>query len=683
MWISKVELTNFKSYHFQAFTFPKPAAGKNLVLIGGMNGYGKTTFLEAIYLCLYGKEATSHLARAGLSDDSYGKFLKNALHGTALSSGRDFMSVSISVSIDDENGYEFIRKWYFHKNGSFAEEELSLWEISGGIRSKPLAAEEDDLKRILENYLVPAHLAPFFFFDGEEVKKNADQNQTEFIKMGMENLLGVVHLRGLQDRLTKYSALRSQGVIGVDTEQLQNNVNKLAYDQNQLAETEADYKTLQGEISRLSQAKDGIQQRMLNIGAGGGDVRHIEDLLGEEAAKKTQLNEVKESLSKLLYTKLPFHLASQETLSKLKKQLSAEDILIDWKAKKDALEPQKGKFTNSLDQLITDRKIIITSDSKQHLFDAISEAWEGIYTPLPDGCADELQHYYLDSKQRFKIAEMFEQIKISSDDIQRLLESEDQLVKRIKALENKRVQLQGIMDDGQLQALMNQLNDVDSQLDQSKEKLAATQRKIDAITAEITDLRSIIERLNKSLREFEPQKSYTQKAGRVLEFIEDLLPELFRLKTEEISNSVTEMFKLLTHKNMVASISINELGESALLDEAGNEIKFDLSAGEKQMFATAMIAGLAKTSGFNVPLIVDTPLGRLDSEHREKIINYWISEPNRQVILLSQDEEIGFAEFAKFQNQVSKTYLLETTILGQGVGKTIAHENKYFGPKND
>lgn len=73
MWISRIELTNFKSYLHQIFEFPEPVDGRNIVLVGGMNGYGKTTILEALYLCLYGKDALAHLARAGLkSDDSRG-----------------------------------------------------------------------------------------------------------------------------------------------------------------------------------------------------------------------------------------------------------------------------------------------------------------------------------------------------------------------------------------------------------------------------------------------------------------------------------------------------------------------------------------------------------------------------------------------------------------------------------
>ena len=107
------------------------------------------------------------------------------------------------------------------------------------------------------------------------------------------------------------------------------------------------------------------------------------------------------------------------------------------------------------------------------------------------------------------------------------------------------------------------------------------------------------------------------------------------------------------------------------------EISVDLSAGEKQMFVTSMIAGLAKVSGYAIPFVVDTPMGRLDSEHRQSIINYWI-DTGRQVILLSQDKEIGPIEYQSIKKHVNKTYLLEHIVLGEGIGRTIAHENKYF-----
>lgn len=67
MWIHSIRLRNFKSYDNTVFTFPEPKDERNIVLIGAQNGHGKTTILEAVYLCLYDKDAVSHLQRAGLN----------------------------------------------------------------------------------------------------------------------------------------------------------------------------------------------------------------------------------------------------------------------------------------------------------------------------------------------------------------------------------------------------------------------------------------------------------------------------------------------------------------------------------------------------------------------------------------------------------------------------------------
>jgi DNA sulfur modification protein DndD len=199
MWIKKIELTNFKVYQHQCFVFPKPEQGRNLVLIGGLNGFGKTTLLESLYLCLYGKDATHHLARAGLQSNSYSKFLQNALHGRALANKRDQMRVLVQLMVADGYGFEITRTWFFDPKGIWQEDEVKLYEIRDGI-TKPLDTEEN-LVSILEEFVVPASLAPFFFFDGEEVKKLANQDRIGWIKQGMESLMGVVLVKKLRERL--------------------------------------------------------------------------------------------------------------------------------------------------------------------------------------------------------------------------------------------------------------------------------------------------------------------------------------------------------------------------------------------------------------------------------------------------------------------------------------------------
>ncbi|MFN9807906.1 MAG: AAA family ATPase, partial [Betaproteobacteria bacterium] len=206
MWIAKVELFNFKSYQHQIFEFPQPKAGRNIVLVGGMNGYGKTSILEALYLGLYGKEAVEHLGRAGLKDDiGYRKFLERALHGTAIRTGRESMWVKIQVNQTKAEGFEVTRKWFFTRAGDWTgEDEVVIYPVRDGIRGRAVLAEK--LPEMLDQRFIPVHIAPFFFFDGEEVKKLADQGRGHQIRSGIEGLLGVDLLRKLKKRLEEFQA---------------------------------------------------------------------------------------------------------------------------------------------------------------------------------------------------------------------------------------------------------------------------------------------------------------------------------------------------------------------------------------------------------------------------------------------------------------------------------------------
>jgi DNA sulfur modification protein DndD len=142
---------------------------------------------------------------------------------------------------------------------------------------------------------------------------------------------------------------------------------------------------------------------------------------------------------------------------------------------------------------------------------------------------------------------------------------------------------------------------------------------------------------------------------------------------------MTRVYKQLAHKTQVSKIIISDDGSTKILSRNSQEITFDRSAGENQIFATALIAGLAEVSGVSAPLVVDTPLGRLDSLHRDNIFNFWTGTPNRQVILLSQDKEVDAATYQQIKDKVSCAYLLEHTDVGDGIGRTIAKPEKYFG----
>jgi DNA sulfur modification protein DndD len=132
-------------------------------------------------------------------------------------------------------------------------------------------------------------------------------------------------------------------------------------------------------------------------------------------------------------------------------------------------------------------------------------------------------------------------------------------------------------------------------------------------------------------------------------------------KTKMISENFVECMNLLLNKeDFISNISIDPESYSINLSRSNRAQinKDDLSAGEKQIYAIAMLMSLAKISGFPLPFIIDTPLARLDSFHRQNIVTRFFPYASHQVIIFSTDTEIDKIYFDELIPFLSKAYHL-------------------------
>ncbi len=686
MWISRLELTCFKGYQHQVFSFPEPTDERNVVLIGGMNGYGKTSILEALYLCLYGKDAMVHLARAGLkTDDKKGfpTFLERAFNGEARRDGLDTMSVRIVINKTKTKAIDIGRKWYFRTNGNWTnEEEALVREVVRGVPGTPRVDGRNGfhLADLLDEIqFVPAHVAPFFFFDGEEVKKLADQTRLEQVKQGLEGLLGVVLLRSLAERLKGFEAAKRNEIESVDEVNLARLLDSLTANQDQLNALKQDAEQSEAERLHLRAEQQSLVDRITSAGGGGGDIATVKDLVEEREQLRNQLKDSQRKLEGILSGRLPFHLLPKDLLDDFRMQLLAEIKLADWDTEKRALEPRKAEFEAAFMQQTSPAiDPALTPDQLSAIKLRLESAWASLFYPPPEDCAKEVVHDYLHDALRHKALDFMDTISLGQREIHDLLNEQHALQQRVDELGRKVSRLEGIDRDGTLAALKKSLSDILGQMDALAERIRADNRKVDTLQAQIQSQSAEYHREKNELDKSSPVRATVERSERVRRVIEEVIPTLFPLKVRELATAMTKVYKQLAHKDQVDKITILDDGTTQIIGKTGKEITFDRSAGENQIFATALIAGLAKVSGVRAPMVVDTPLGRLDSKHRANILGFWTGDKSRQVILLSQDEEIDFHFYKSIEDSVGKTYLLEHIDVGDGIGRTTAIEDKYF-----
>lgn len=681
MWISRIALRNFKSYRDQVFEFPQPADGRNLVLVGGVNGYGKTTLLEAIYIGLYGEEAVVHRAldRAGLKAKGYGHFLESALYKHAIRNGDERMEVSIEITRPDKGCLRLTRKWFFTSNGKYDNQRLTI-ETRRSDAAAWMPWKEELLPELLSTYAIPPWLAPFFFFDGEKIAALADEDRTGWILAGLENLMGVAMVKELREKLADYSTAKLRQSGGVDEQRVSEMGEELARETVRRAQIAEALAELRVQFQQGIEERDRLT-RVLRDLAQGSDARTVADVVEATARAERQEDEYRTQLRKMMFTAVPLQLVRSQWQDALSEALEQEDTLSSWESFRDAQQPRWQKFHDTFFSSNWINGLCHLPTARESLERTLSEAWESLYFPKPDGCADAHWHTYLQTNERRQLADMRQRIRVSSGALRGLVTKlEDAEAERWR-LQQERIRLEGA--DGTSRSaesdkISTALSAVQHAMDEWSRQIESHQNQLTSVDAELPQLKATYERERKKLVEGHPERQAAQHAERVVCMIDELLPDLFKLKLTALSAAATRIFRGLHHKDQVARIVIQSDGKAALYSHEGNEITLPKSSGESQLFVLSLVGALAEVTGYKVPLIVDTPLARLSDEHCQKLLAYWAHDDSRQVILLSQDKEIGAIEFQRLNDNVAKSYLLKHTQMGHGVGCTEAIPDRYF-----
>ena len=673
MYIKRIKLKNFKSYAEAEFEFPPPEKGRNLILVGAENGHGKTTLLEAIYLCLYDKDAIDNFQRAGLVDSrfKYRDFISQSLYKEATAAFARSYEIVLEMDLMEsyafgEQGIRIVRKWYFDHLGLYQEEsnQLLLYYIGKDGLKKPIDGEE--IQEYLEDYGLPSEYSAFFFFDGEQLVNIAKQfGAGGWMSGALNKLLGIDLLKALQAEVREYGQkLYSEKAGGKQKEQLSETERHFQAASEELARHTETLQQWQRQKQETEARQDDLQMRL----RGAGSTQHSKELIAQIEQCEAETAQLNQNIQAALLA-LPLALLPESDITALKTQLHGDYRRLLHEQGKEQNAHRLEEFWQAFSNNPNTLELLTPKILKDELLKrALNESWNVLFDKLPPDASDPMQHNYLDDACFQAAFENIARITSPDNDLGSLNKEKNRQETKLIELKRRYEQQEDRLADSD--RLREELERVQKELAEANQKLGGSQNSIERSQTEVNRLKTEWETLQQALIDSLPKQQKAERAEAVCRLIDDLAVQLRRSKLDAFRKTVNSLHKKIAHDKQIDDIEIDENGNLSLYSQNGMAIDFQpLSHGEKKILVLTLIAALAEITDYQVPFVVDTPLTSLDTRHCDNLVQYWMNL-NRQVIILVQSAEISSDAYQKLnaQGRIGKSYLIRSQSL-QGGGK--------------
>lgn len=629
MIIKKLTLYNFGVYagiNTFEFTCKHP-----IVLIGGMNGRGKTTFLEAILLALYGSNS---IAYKESRYKSYSQYLR-AYTTKESSSQESYVEIEFETTEAEKDIYLVKREW----NTLTKRTNEKVYVFQNGVYSEFLT---NNWTMFVENIL-PSALSSFYFFDGEKIAELAVDNNDYQMKESIRSMLGITVLdvlkndlkRNLQsinknlnnkEKLEEVERLRSEKDMAI------NNLEEI--DQKLLNDEE--------EIYALNEKIEQLHKRY-EI-KGGAAMEQRQELIRNRSENKMELDQIEESLVECSASVLPLNLTKNLIHSiKLQAEDEHNDSVIQQAISQlyyflEKYEPQNKddiKINNDFIKFV-ENNVINNSSAK-------------IY-----GMSDQAL---------FQLNSLIE--KMLDDTIKKA----DCLLKRKKEvkhiLDNLDSYLSIDINENEISHIYEQIKTAEDDLIKKKIELNSLYQERSKYNSDVihktVEFNRYVETYLEKIELFDDADRKNKYSNMALQIIDRFMIELQKQKTDVLGKTITVCYKKLANKKkLIETIAMDsETLEIAYYDINGNIVDKDsLSAGEKQLMVIAILWALAICSKKKLPVIIDTPLSRLDSLHRIALIKTYFPNASEQTIILSTDSEIDKIYYEMMKDDIGDEFTL-------------------------
>ncbi len=701
MIINNIKLKNFRSYEDETeFSF-SPKDNKNIVLIGGENGAGKSTLFEAIKLCIYGPMSYGYL---GINSNYLTK-IKNNINNNAFKN--DIVKCDISISLSFKEGTQ-INEYTLNRSWEYIKQRIvENFEV---IKNGTLLNEDEInyFNRYLQSVLPPS-LFDFFFFDGEELTEFfIGKNSSNSLKDAVLQLFNFDTFNILKKQLLSFQRNISKNNNSLsDIQSLYDEaLNRVKTAQSQIELFTSQIESKEIELDELIVKKNNLDEEFKNSGG------ILENERAEITSKINKLeNErsiINQEIKDFCNDILPFIIVS-DLLSDTKKQIEKEENISSYKAVKNKLSGEVIKKSfNSIPTLNNSsadfNEVAITI--LNNMFD-IKEL---------ENIAEIL---LLSADQKVNVLSIITSILSKNEQLKNSIVNNFDRLKLI-AIEIKdcRDKLNSTVSGELVENYLKEISEVNNVIGNVQSDIITLKHNLDTCHEELRNAEYHYTRAKNQYTSSLQDNNVLELSSNVTDYLDALLATLTKDKLRLIEDNFIDIFKTIIRKNeyvssividdsfestlyvtrcyssleiqnIISNLGINDISKkyglmfiedllikypvsslTELMEYLNNnpswepiEIRTkvnvnDFSKGEKQIYILCLIWALIKSSGVEVPFIIDTPYARIDESHRKTLTIDYLPNISKQVIILSTNEEIDSNLYNVIKPYICDEYLL-------------------------
>lgn len=639
MKFRKLTIENYKAFQFATeIRFPVGEDGRSIFLIGGMNGAGKTSIMEAVNFCLYG----------GKADEIF-----RSINRREKARGNASVSFELVMEMDDLSELVVKRSWSAGVTDDPKPKDLTerLVVVRDGKR---VSVQNQEIWQDFIRSMIPPGITQFFFFDGEKIQAIvADDHSEVRLKSSLEAALGIQYINRLASDILYIKNEERKGFVEISDEDLDFKQSELKKERSKLTRRQTDRERVQQELEEFKQQLEDARRRFTAAFQAEPETREtmrVNEKKRVQAANR--LAQVESEIRAICEKTLPFAITGR-LFEPMRQQIEAERE----SAGSEAIRENAASLAKRIVRVVEEPEPIYRETLSP---EKMAELERRVFRLLREGDSQRAVARILDLSDRDAARVLNKMESLESGEVfllKPLLEEKRELAAQIRKLEG--LSQAGLLSESEkelFEQLQGEMEGCSTQIGRKTEQLRLLEEEILALEKRITAIEMEIEKLYEKHHVSKERAEFIQECDAIAGVLNQFMVRLRKNKVHLLQEKTFEMYRLLSSRSgLIKDIIIDDKTyEVRISDRNGHEIKKSgLSAGEKEVFAVSLLWGLAQTSQLKLPIVIDTPLSRLDSTHRDNIVNNYFPNAGEQVIILSTDTEIDKDYYRTLKTRLS------------------------------